>query len=98
MNILLKIGNIHNRQGCEDDARSCRLEAYEVFYELGLSENRPELTMLMESLIKVEIPVEIPLKVEAETEEVEEHKKAEASGTIFRKMTKKIKGILPGKN
>lgn len=51
VNALFMIGNIHKMQGDDREARVCWSEAYEVFQELGLAEENPQIAKVMNSLL-----------------------------------------------
>lgn len=51
VNVLFMIGNIHKMQGDDDRARECWSEAYEVFQELGLAEENPQIARVMNNLL-----------------------------------------------
>ncbi len=83
VNVLFMIGNIHKMQNHEDEAQLCWSEAYQVFQELGLAENNPHIAKVMSHL----------LKAEEEKEEADQKKKGKG-GSVFGKVTDKLKGNL----
>ena len=56
VNVLFMIGNIHKLQGNGAKAKECWSEAYEVFQELGLAEENPQIARVMDSLLQGEKP------------------------------------------
>lgn len=51
VNVLFMIGNIHKMQGDDQEARVCWSEAYDVFQELGLAEENPQIAKVMNNLL-----------------------------------------------
>ena len=51
VNVLFMIGNIHKMQGNDQEARACWSEAYEVFQDLGLAEENPQIARVMNNLL-----------------------------------------------
>lgn len=56
VNVLFMIGNIHKIQGDDTKAKECWSEAYQVFQELGLAEENPQIARVMDSLLQGEKP------------------------------------------
>uniref|UniRef100_A0A7S1UWN8 NB-ARC domain-containing protein n=1 Tax=Grammatophora oceanica TaxID=210454 RepID=A0A7S1UWN8_9STRA len=56
VNVLFMIGNIHKIQGDDLNAKKCWSEAYEVFQELGLAQENPQIARVMDSLLQGEAP------------------------------------------
>jgi len=54
VNVLFMIGNIHKMEGQEAEAKLCWNESFQVFQELGLTDQNPEIAEVMNSLLKVE--------------------------------------------
>jgi tetratricopeptide (TPR) repeat protein len=54
VNVLFMIGNIHKIQGDDTKARECWSEAYQVFQELGLAKENPQIARVMNSLLNGE--------------------------------------------
>jgi tetratricopeptide (TPR) repeat protein len=51
VNVLFMIGNIHKIQGEDNKAKECWSEAYDVFQELGLALENPQIAKVMNSLL-----------------------------------------------
>lgn len=51
VNVLFMIGNIHKIQGDDIAAKRCWSEAYDVFQELGLASENPQIARVMDSLL-----------------------------------------------
>ena len=51
VNVLFMIGNIHKIQGDDVKAKESWSEAYEVFQELGLAKENPQIARVMNSLL-----------------------------------------------
>lgn len=51
VNVLFMIGNIHKMQGNDRLARESWSEAYEVFQELGLAAENPQIAKVMNNLL-----------------------------------------------
>jgi len=51
VNVLFMIGNIHKMQGDDQLARECWSEAYDVFQELGLAAENPQIATVMNNLL-----------------------------------------------
>lgn len=51
VNVLFMIGNIHKMQGNDRLARECWSEAYDVFQELGLAAENPQIASVMNNLL-----------------------------------------------
>jgi tetratricopeptide (TPR) repeat protein len=51
VNVLFMIGNIHKMGGNDRLARECWSEAYEVFQELGLADENPQIAKVMNNLL-----------------------------------------------
>lgn len=54
VNVLFMIGNIHKIQGDDQKAKDCWSEAYQVFQELGLAQENPQIARVMSSLLQGE--------------------------------------------
>lgn len=51
VNVLFMTGNVHKMQGNDREARVCWSEAYDVFQELGLAEENPQIAKVMNNLL-----------------------------------------------
>lgn len=63
VNVLFMIGNIHKMQGDESQARVCWSEAYDVFQELGLAEENPQIAKVMNNLLYGEQKMSVAAEV-----------------------------------
>lgn len=96
VNVLFMIGNIHKKNGRDDDAQNCWTEAYEVFQDLGLAEGNPQISQVMKNLVKDASSSEIP-------DGFQEKVKRKGTGMLGR-ITSKVKeslredGFTRGKN
>jgi tetratricopeptide (TPR) repeat protein len=69
VNVLFMIGNIHKMQGDDEEARVCWTEAYDVFQELGLATENPQIAKVMNNLLYGEQnPIDEPAAEEEATE------------------------------
>jgi hypothetical protein len=55
VNVLFMIGNINKMRGDDVLARECWSEAYEVFQELGLADENPQIAKVMNNLLQGDI-------------------------------------------
>jgi tetratricopeptide (TPR) repeat protein len=87
VNVLFMIGNIHKMQGREDLAQKCWTEAYEVFQDLGLAEGNPQITQIMNTIMRNSDNGEMP-------EHFQERFKQPKGPGMLGRLTEKMKGTL----